>query len=158
MDQREDPSWTFVSLVVESFSMATVAVRTMRAQEVSHAIITAAMRVHSELGPGLLESTYRACLQYELSKAGVTALAELGLPVVYDGMKLEIGYRMDLVVEDSVIVEIKSVEGIHPVHQAQLLSYLKLSGKSIGLLINFNVVHLRDGIKRFVNGTNWQKQ
>ena len=110
--------------------MATVAVRTMRAQEVSHAVITAAMRVHSELG----------------------------LPVVYDGMKLEIGYRMDLVVEDSVIVEIKSVEGIHPVHQAQLLSYLKLSGKSIGLLINFNVVHLRDGIKRFVNGTNWQKQ
>ena len=80
----------------------------------------------------------------------------MGLPVVYCGVKLELGYRMDLLVEDLVIVEIKSVEAVSPVHQAQILSYLKLSGKSIGLLINFNVVHLKDGIKRFVNGTGWK--
>jgi len=105
------------------------------------------MRVHSELGPGLLESTYAACLQHQLREAGVRSTAQVGLPVVYHGVKLELGYRMDLVVEELVIVEIKSVEAVSPVHQAQLLSYLKLSGKSIGLLINFNVVHLKDGIR-----------
>ena len=125
-------------------------------QEVSHAVITAAMRVHSELGPGLLESAYTACLQDELKQAGLGSLAQLGLPVVYRGVKLDLGYRMDLVVENLVIVEIKSVDGISPVHQAQIISYLKLSGKSIGLLINFNVIHLKDGIKRFVNGTAWK--
>jgi len=114
------------------------------------------MRVHTELGPGLLESTYTACLQHQLYEAGVRSAAQVGLPVVYHGVKLELGYRMDLVVEGLVIVEIKSVDAVSPVHQAQLLSYLKLSGKSIGLLINFNVVHLKDGIKRFVNGTDWK--
>jgi GxxExxY protein len=79
-----------------------------------------------------------------------------GLPVVYCGVKVELGYRMDLLVEDLVVVEVKSVEAVSPVHQAQILSYLKLSGKSIGLLINFNVVHLKDGIRRFVNGTGWK--
>ena len=138
--------------------MGTAAARRISAQEVSHAVITAAMRVHSELGPGLLEHTYAACLQHELRKAGLEVLGQVALPVVYDGVKLELGYRIDLLVEDRVVIEIKSVEAINPVHQAQLLSYLKLSGKSIGLLINFNVVHLRDGIKRFVNGTGWQKQ
>ncbi len=131
--------------------MATVPIRTTTPQQVSHAVITAAMTVHTELGPGLLESTYTACLQYELKRAGFRSAAQLGLPVVYRGVKLDLGYRMDL-----VVVEIKSVDGISPVHQAQILSYLKLSGKSIGLLINFNVVHLRDGIKRFVNGTGWK--
>lgn len=114
------------------------------------------MRVHTELGPGLLESTYTACLQYELAQAGYRSAAQVGLPVVYREVKLELGYRMDLLVENLVVVEVKSVDGISPVHQAQVLSYLKLSGKSIGLLINFNVVHLKDGIKRFVNGTDWQ--
>jgi GxxExxY protein len=114
------------------------------------------MKVHSELGPGLLESTYTACLQYELSQAGFNPLTQVGLPVVYRGVNLEMGYRIDLLVENLVIVEIKSVEAISPVHQAQLLSYLKLSGKSVGLLINFNVAHLRDGIRRFVNGTDWK--
>lgn len=114
------------------------------------------MRVHTELGPGLLESTYTACLQHELVQAGFRTAPQLGLPVVYREVKLELGYRLDLVVADMVIVEIKSVDGISPVHQAQILSYLKLSGKSLGLLINFNVVHLRDGIKRFVNGTGWK--
>ena len=83
-------------------------------------------------------------------------VTQLGLPVIYRGVKLELGYRIDLLAGDLVIVEIKSVEGISPVHQAQVISYLKLSGKSIGLLINFNVLHLKDGIKRFVNGTGWK--
>ena len=82
--------------------------------------------------------------------------AQVGLPVVYRGVKLDLGYRMDVIVENLVVVEVKSVDAISPVHQAQILSYIKLSGKSIGLLINFNVVHLKDGLKRFVNGTGWK--
>jgi len=136
--------------------MATATIRRISANEVSHAIITAAMKVHTELGPGLLESTYTACLQYELGLAGLRSATQVGLPVVYHAVKLELGYRMDLVVEELVIVEIKSVDAVSTVHHAQLLSYLKLSGKSIGLLINFNVVHLKDGIRRFVNGTGWK--
>jgi GxxExxY protein len=136
--------------------MSTAPVRRIPANDVSHAIITAAMKVHTELGPGLLESTYTACLQYQLHEAGVDSAAQVGLPVVYHGVKLELGYRIDLLVEGLVIVEIKSVEAVSPVHQAQLLSYLNLSGKSLGLLINFNVVHLKDGIRRFVNGTDWK--
>lgn len=118
-------------------------------------MITAAMRVHSELGAGLLESAYQACLHHELHRGGIQAACQVGLPVVYRGVKLEIGYRIDLLVEDLVIVEIKSVDAISPVHQAQIISYLKLSGKCPGLLINFNVVHLRDGI-RLVNGIGWR--
>lgn len=138
--------------------MATDAIHRLTAQPVSHAVVTAAMKVHTELGPGLLESTYTACLQYELTRAGVQSATQVGLPVVYCGVKLELGYRIDMLVEDLVIVEIKSVDGIAPVHQAQILSYLKLSGRSIGLLMNFNVVHLKDGIKRFVNGTGWRDE
>jgi len=136
--------------------MATAPIIRLTAQQVSHAIITAAMKVHTEQGPGLLESTYTACLQYELVQAGFQSATQVGLPVIYCGVKLELGYRIDLPVENLVVVEIKSVDGISPVHQAQILSYLKLSGKSIGLLINFNVVHLKHGIKRFVNGTGWK--
>ena len=136
--------------------MSASPVRRITAQHISHAIITAAMRVHTELGPGLLESTYTACLQYELRKMGLRALVQVGLPVVYDGVKLDLGYRIDLLVEDLVIVELKSVDAIAPIHQAQILSYLKLSGKSLGLLINFNVVHLKDGLKRFVVGDGWK--
>jgi GxxExxY protein len=124
----------------------TLAASRKSAQQVSHAVITAAMRVHTELGAGLLESTYAACLRYELQNAGYESALQVGLPVVYREVKLELGYRMDLLVEDLVIVEIKSVEVISPVHQAQILSYLKLSGKSIGLLINFNVAHLKTGL------------
>ena len=113
------------------------------------------MRVHTELGPGLLESAYTACLQYELNDTGFRSAAQVGLPVIYRGVKLELGYRMDLLQEDLVVV-IKSADAISLVHQAQILSYLKLSGKSLGLLINFNVVHLKDGIRRFVNGTGWK--
>lgn len=123
----------------------------------SHMIITAAMEVHSELGPGLLESTYLACLRHQLREQGIRSQAQVALPVVYHGTKLEVGYRIDLLVENLVIVEIKSVDTVAPVHHAQVISYLKLSGKSIALLINFNVVHLKDGIKRFVNGTFWKE-
>jgi len=136
--------------------MATSPIRRISANEVSHAIITAAMKVHTELGPGLLESTYTACLQYELGQAGLRSATQVGLPVVYHGVRLELGCRIDLLVEELIVVEIKSVDAVSPVHHAQLLSYLKLSGKSIGLLINFNVVHLKDGIRRFVNGTGWK--
>lgn len=136
--------------------MATAPVRKLTANEVSHEVITAAMKVHSQLGPGLLESTYQACLQQELSKAGIHSQAQVPLPVVYDGVKLDVGYRIDLRVEGLVVAELKSIDAMGPIHHAQVLSYLKLSGESIGLLINFNVIHLKDGIKRFVSGTNWR--
>ena len=119
-------------------------------------VITAAMKVHSALGPGLLESAYELCLMHELRSAGLSVQSQLALPVSYHGVKLDAGYRIDLLVEDLVVVEIKTVDGILPVHKAQVISYLKLSGKGLGLLINFNVVHLKDGIKRFVQGTAWK--
>ena len=122
---------------------------------ITRQIIAAAMKVHTLLGPGLLESAYHACLVHELRKQGVTVASQVGLPVVYDGEKIDLGYRIDLVVGDAVIVEIKCVEAINPVHQAQLLSYLRLSGRKVGLLINFHVAHLRDGIKRMVDGYDW---
>lgn len=123
----------------------------MESKDVSRPVIDAAMRVHSVLGPGLLESAYAACMFHELQKRGWKVLAQVALPVVYDGVRIDVGYRLDLLVEDSLIVELKAVEKVSPVHEAQLLSYLKLSGHKIGLLINFNVLHLRDGIKRMVN-------
>jgi len=104
----------------------------------------------------LLESTYQACLAQELRLRGLEVRTEVGLPVFYEGIKLDVGYRIDILVEDAVVVEVKSVEAIAPIHQAQILSYLKLSEKSLGLLINFNVVHLKDGIKRFVMGDSWK--
>jgi len=128
-----------------------------RVNQVSGSIVSAAMRVHSLLGPGLLESAYQACLAHELRKRGLAVASQVGLPVVYDGEKIELGYRIDLIVENLVIVEVKCVETIHPVHQAQLLSYMRLSGIGVGLLINFYVSHLRDGIKRMVDGKDWEK-
>jgi GxxExxY protein len=128
-----------------------------RVNQVSGSIVSAAMRVHSLLGPGLLESAYQACLTHELRKRGLDVASQVGLPVVYDGEKIELGYRIDLIVESLVIVEVKCVEAIHPVHQSQLLSYMRLSGIGVGLLINFYVTHLRDGIKRMVDGKDWEK-
>jgi len=122
----------------------------MELNEISGKIIDLAMKVHTALGPGLLESTYEACLIHELKKAGLKVLSQVALPVNYDGVTIELGYRIDLLVEDLIIVELKSVEKITPLHQAQLMSYLKLSGNRLGLLINFNVLHLRDGIKRII--------
>ncbi len=123
----------------------------MELNVVSEKIIGAAMQVHRTLGPGLLESAYEACLKYELEKRGHKVLSQVGLPVIYDGTEINLGYRLDLLVEDPVIVELKAVNKITPVHEAQLLSYLKLIGKRLGLLINFNVVLLKDGITRRIN-------
>ena len=131
--------------------------RSLRVNQVTGAIISSAMRVHSVLGPGLLESVYQGCLHHELRKRDFQVASQVGLPVVYDGEKIELGYRIDLVVENLVVVEVKSVEAIRPVHQAQLLSDMRLSGIGVGLLINFYVTHLRDGIKRMVDGKNWEK-
>jgi GxxExxY protein len=128
----------------------------MTANEVSHQVITAAMKVHSALGPGLLESAYEACLAHELRKAGLKVETQVGLPVVYDGIRLELGYRIDMLVNDLVVVELKSVEEISRIHVAQVLSYMKLSKKQLGLIINCNVLHLKDGIKRLVEGTGWK--
>jgi GxxExxY protein len=120
---------------------------------VTAAIIGAAMKVHSALGPGLLESAYEACLAHELRKAGFDVRSQVELPVIYDGVRVDLGYRIDLLVNDTVIVELKCLEKIAPIHEAQILSYLKLSRKRVGLIINFHVRHLKDGIKRSIEGT-----
>ncbi|HTC94890.1 MAG TPA: GxxExxY protein [Terriglobales bacterium] len=127
----------------------------MNIDEVSGAIVDAAMKVHTVLGPGLLESAYEACLTHELRSRGLKVLSQLVLPIKYEGLELDAGYRLDLLVEDCVIVEVKAVESLNSIHQAQLLSYLKMSGKQVGLLINFNVRNLRNGVRRVVN--NYQK-
>jgi GxxExxY protein len=119
--------------------------------ETSGAVVAAAMTVHSALGPGLLESTYEACLKHELLKSGLKVASQVMLPVHYDGVAIDAGYRIDLLVEDAVVIELKSVEKVVPIHEAQLLTYLKLSGKRLGLLLNFNVLHMKDGITRIAN-------
>jgi len=119
--------------------------------KVTEAIISVAVDVHRALGPGLLESAYEACMVYDLAKAGLKVEQQKPLPIVYRGIKLECAYRLDLMIDNEVIVEIKSVEKLLPIHQAQLLSYLKLSERKVGLLINFNVKMLKNGIKRVVN-------
>src|SRR5262245_24207952 len=124
----------------------------MHENELSEIIIGNAMKVHSKLGPGLLESAYEACLAYELSKAGLHFERQKPLPLIYEEVKLDVGYRLDLQVEGRVIVDPKSVDELAPIHLAQILTYLRLTGCKLGLLINFNVAHLRDGIKRVVNG------
>ncbi len=126
--------------------------RKMELNEISREIIGAAMKVHSALGPGLLESAYEACLLHELHKRGLEVASQVRLPIKYNGVNINAGFTIDIMVEDAVIVELKAVERILPVHQAQLLSYLKLSGRKLGLLLNFNVVSLKQGIKRIVNG------
>ena len=118
---------------------------------ISGQVVTAAMRVHSALGPGLLESAYQACLVHELRRRGLHVATQVELPVFYEGMRVEVGYRLDILVQDAVIVELKASSKVLPVHEAQLLSYMKLRNHRIGLLINFHVPHLKDGIKRFVN-------
>ena len=118
---------------------------------ITGSVIGAAIRVHSALGPGLLESAYEACLAYELAQLGFKVEQQKPLPLMYREIKLDCGYRLDLLVEEKVIVEVKAVDRIAPIHQAQLLSYLKLSGCNVGLLINFNVKMLKQGICRMVN-------
>ena len=123
----------------------------MELDQITEKIIGAAMKVHSALGPGLLESAYQACLIRELEKQGLSVESEVILPLKYEGEVIDAGYRMDLLVEDAVVLELKSVDKILPIHEAQLITYLKLSGRKVGLLINFNVLHLKDGITRRVN-------
>ena len=115
-------------------------------------VLDSAMKVHSALGPGLLESAYEACLEYELTRRGVAVNTQVSMPVRYAGVQLDIGYRLDLLVGDKVVVEIKAVEKLLPLHHAQLLSYLKLGGYKLGLLLNFHALHMREGVKRIVNG------
>jgi|SRR5579863_3176798 len=122
-----------------------------RTNEITKRVIGYAIDVHRALGPGLLESAYEECLCYELSEAHTQFRRQVALPVVYKGVKLDCGYRMDLMVDELVVVEIKAIECFSPIHEAQLLTYLKLSGKSVGLLINFNVPVLKEGLKRIVN-------
>ena len=119
--------------------------------KITENIIGAAIAVHRALGPGLLESAYEACLAYELVDRRMSVERQKALPVVYRGVNVDCGYRIDLLVEREVIVELKAVEKLDPIHQAQLLSYLKLSGCKVGLLINFNVKILKSGIRRFIN-------
>jgi GxxExxY protein len=118
---------------------------------ITGSIVDAAMKVHTALGPGLLESVYEKCLKHELIKRGLRVKSQIWVPVIYDGVEIEGGYKIDLLVDGQVIVELKVVEQLLEVHKPQLLSYLKLSKKQVGLLINFNVVHLRNGIRRLVN-------
>jgi GxxExxY protein len=117
---------------------------------ITEAIIGAAMAVHKALGPGLLESAYEACLAFELAERELAVEQQKAMPVTYRGVKLDCGYRLDVLVEGRVIVELKTVDKLQPIHEAQLLSYLKLSGCQVGLLINFNVKVLRNGIRRLV--------
>jgi GxxExxY protein len=123
---------------------------TVEIERVAHEIVDAAFKIHSTLGPGLLESAYLAFMIYELEKRGLQVAKEVPLPVVYEDVRLDLGYRIDLIVNDCVLVELKAVEKLHPIHEAQLLTYLKLTGKRLGLLINFNTRLIKDGIKRMV--------
>ncbi|MDI9363710.1 MAG: GxxExxY protein [Flavobacterium sp.] len=124
----------------------------MLENELSHKVIGLAMKVHTGLGAGLLESAYQKCLFYKLSTSGLFVEKEKPMPLVFEEVKLEVGYRIDLLVERKLVIEIKSVESLNDVHLAQTLTYMKLGGYKLGLLINFNVVRWKDGIKRVVNG------
>ncbi len=123
----------------------------MEFADLTEKVIAAALKVHSAIGPGVLEKVYRTCLQHELHKMGLRVHSEVPLPIQYDGLQLESGCRIDLLVEGVLIVELKCADSILPIHKAQLLTYLRLANKPLGLILNFNVVHLRDGIKRVLN-------
>jgi GxxExxY protein len=123
----------------------------MNENRVGDQVVASALTVHSALGPGLLESAYEACLAYELGKRGLEVRSQVPMAIQYERVRLDIGYRLDLLVGGLVILELKAADKLLPIHTAQLLSYLKLSGLRLGYLLNFNVVHMRDGIKRVVN-------
>jgi GxxExxY protein len=125
---------------------------TKQLNRITEAVIGAAMAVHRELGPGLLESAYEACLAFELAERGLSVERQKALPIRYRGVNVDCGYRIDLLVEGKVIIELKAVERLEPIHEAQLLSYLKLSGCKVGLLVYFNVKVLKNGIRRLVLG------
>ena len=125
--------------------------KNMTENELSKIIVDCCFKIHTKLGPGLLESVYEEILTYELKKAGLRIKRQQGLPVVYDELKMDLGFRADIIVEDKVIIELKSIEAIAPVHLKQLLTYLKITGIKLGLLINFNEALIKDGIRRVVN-------
>ncbi len=125
----------------------------MNENEISKVIFDSGLKVHRQLGAGLLESAYEKCLYYELQKSGLLIEKQKPMPLIYDDIKLDIGYRIDLLVERKVVVEIKSVESLNEIHIAQVLTYLKLSNCKLGLLINFNSVLFKNGVKRLINGT-----
>ena len=122
----------------------------MEINDITHEILDSAYTVHTELGPGLLESAYQACLVHELKNKGLKVEVEKPLPLIYKEIKLDYGYRIDILVEDKVVVELKTVDAFNDVHMAQVLTYLKLSGCKVGLLLNFYTKHLKDGIKRLI--------
>jgi GxxExxY protein len=123
----------------------------MNEEQIAKIIVDAALKVHRQLGPGLLESSYEACLAYELNKRNLKVETQKPLPLVYEEVKLEAGYRVDLMIENKFVVEVKSVETLNDVHLAQILTYLKLSNCKLGMLINFNVSLLKNGLKRVIN-------
>ena len=125
----------------------------MNENELSNKIIGAAIEVHTGLGPGLLESAYKECLYYKLIQAGFNVEKEKAMPLVFESVKLDCGYRIDLLVENKVVIEIKSVEALTDIHMAQTLTYLKLGNYKLGLLINFNVLKVKDGLRRIINGS-----
>jgi GxxExxY protein len=124
---------------------------TERTEEIAKIIVNSAFKVHKELGPGLLERVYEACLAHEIRKTGLDVKRQIDIPIIYDGLEFEEGLRLDLFVEDCVIIEIKSVEKVNPVWEAQIISHLKLLNKDLGFLINFNVPLIKNGIRRFIN-------
>ncbi len=123
--------------------------------EIASVVVDASFKVHQELGPGLLESAYEACLAHELTKRGLIVEKQKPQPVFYDGITIDVGYRMDLLVNDCIVIELKAVDKIVPIHQAQLMTYLKLSNKTLGFLINFNTTYFKSSIKRIAN--NYQE-
>jgi GxxExxY protein len=137
---------------VKVFSLSPESAEVDRSiNEITESVIGAAIAVHRELGPGLLESAYEACLAYELNEKKLKVERQKSVPLIYRGVHLDCGYRLDFLVEDKVVVEVKAVDKLEPIHEAQLISYLKLSGCKVGLLINFKVNTLKHGIRRFVN-------
>jgi GxxExxY protein len=125
----------------------------MHENEITGKIINAGIEVHKALGPGLLESAYKECLYYQLTKNGLFVEKEKVLPLIYEEVKLDCGYRLDLLIENKIVVEIKSIDAINDIHLAQVLTYLKIGNYKLGLLMNFNIVLLKNGIKRIINGT-----
>jgi GxxExxY protein len=123
----------------------------MDVETIAREIVDSAIRIHTRLGPGMLEGAYEACIEYELNKRSLAVKKQVPMPLRYDDLTLDVGYRLDLIVEDAVVIELKTVQQLLPIHKAQLLTYLRSGNYRLGFLLNFNTVHMRDGIKRIVN-------
>lgn len=121
--------------------------------EISRIVYESGYLIHKSLGPGLLESAYEECMFYELKKEGLFVEKQKPMPLIYDGIKMDVGYRLDLLIESKFVLEIKSIEGLNDIHLAQILTYLRLSNCKLGMLINFNTLHFKNGVKRVINGT-----